>query len=345
MNSKILSHYTPPNSSICTGISISAHAGQGGIVLLISANDSADGVPATLHALNADNIEDELWNSDINSARDQPGSFVKFANPTVANGRVYVPTLSNAVAVYGSLSSPPGTASPAISSIANSASNLEGAVAPGELVTIYGANLGPPLEALAELNGDFVDDTVEGTQVMIGGVAAPVLYASPTQINTVVPFGVAGTSAQLQVVYHGQATATASMGLQAASPAVFSMNGDGGGQGAILNQDGSVNSRSNPASRGTVVSLFATGAGITSPPSVDGFVTTAPYPVPTQPVSVTIEGEPANVIYAGAAPGLVAGVLQINVIIPADALQEPYDQVVITVGDFVSPSAVTVAVQ
>ncbi len=68
-------------------------------------------------------------------------------------------------------------------------------------------------------------------------------------------------------------------------------------------------------------------------------------PAPVLPVSVTIDGLPAQVLYAGAAPGLVAGVLQINVVVPADAYGATYDQVVVTVGDYVSPSAVTLTVQ
>ena len=63
------------------------------------------------------------------------------------------------------------------------------------------------------------------------------------------------------------------------------------------------------------------------------------------PVSVTIDGQPAQVIYAGAAPGLIAGALQINVVVPANAGLETYDQIVVTVGNYASPSAVTINVQ
>jgi uncharacterized protein (TIGR03437 family) len=171
------------------------------------------------------------------------------------------------------------------------------------------------------------------------------LFASPSQIDTVVPFGVTGTTAQIQIMYQGQPAVSATVPVQPASPAVFSMNGEGGGQGAILNQDGSVNTHSNPAAPGSVVVLYATGAGITMPASQDGQIVTAPYPEPMLPVSVSIYGLPAQVLYAGAAPGLVAGVLQINVIVPAGAGPYTYDQVVVTVGDYVSPSAVTLTVQ
>ena len=71
----------------------------------------------------------------------------------------------------------------------------------------------------------------------------------------------------------------------------------------------------------------------------------ASYPTPLLPVSVTIDGLPGEVVYAGAAPGLVAGVLQINVLVPANASGATYDQVVVTVGDYVSPTAVTITVQ
>jgi uncharacterized protein (TIGR03437 family) len=161
----------------------------------------------------------------------------------------------------------------------------------------------------------------------------------------VVPFGVTGTTATLQVLYQAQSTASTTVQVQDASPAVFSMNSDGGGQGAVLNQDGTVNSQSNPASRGSVVAIYATGAGLTSPASQDGLLTTAPYPQPMLPVSVSIAGLPATVQYVGAAPGLVAGVIQINAVVPAGALDASYNQVVVTVGNYVSPSAVTIVVQ
>ena len=345
INSTILSQYTPENASIYAGLALSANAGENGIIWLVTGNQDADGDPATLYALDATNLARVLWNSGLNASRDQPGSFTKFAPPTVANGRVYVPTLSNEVAVYGPLTSAPTAPAAVISSVVNSASYLEGAVAPGELVTIFGADLGPTSEAQGQVKDSYVTDSIGGTQVTIGGISAPLLFASSSQINAVVPFGVTGTTAQIQVLNQGQALVSTTVPVQSASPAVFSVNGEGGGQGAILNQDGSVNTHTNPAAPGSVVVLYATGAGITTPASQDGFITAAPYPQPTLPVSVSIYGLPAQVLYAGAAPGLVAGVLQINVVVPANAGPYTYDQVVVTVGDYVSPSAVTLTVQ
>jgi uncharacterized protein (TIGR03437 family) len=344
LNSTILSQFTPANASVYAGVSISANGGKNGIVWLTTGNQNASGDPATLHALDANNLANELWNSDGNGARDQPGSFTKFAPPTVVNGRVYVPTVSNGVAVYGTPLAAETGGTPAISAIVNSASFLEGAIAPGELVTIFGANLGPVTDEQGTVIADVVGNSIGNTQVLIGGSPAPILYASSTQINVIVPFGVTGTTAQIEVMNQSQAIASAMVSVQAASPAIFSAKSTGGGQGAILNQDGSVNTHSNPASSGSVVSLFATGAGLTTPASADGFVTAAPYPTPNLPVSVTIDGANAEVVYAGAAPGLVAGVLQVNVIVPADTPAVSYNQVVLTIGDYSSPSAVTLTV-
>jgi uncharacterized protein (TIGR03437 family) len=343
INSTILSQFTPQIPSFFAGLSVSANGARNGIVWFTTGNSGVDGVPGTLHALNAADLSTELWNSDLNSSRDEVGGLAKFAPPTVANGRVYVPTFSNSVSVYGQLSSTPA-GTPVISSVVNGASYLEGAVSPGELVTIFGANLGPSSEAQGTVNGDLVSNTINGTQVLFGGIAAPLLYASSSQINAVVPFGVTGSSAQIQVVYQGKNTASSTVPVQPASPALFALNASGGGPGAILNQDGSINSDTNPASQGSVVVFYATGGGVTSP-AVDGLLISQPYPKQVLPVSVTIDNLPAQVLYAGPAPGIVAGVMQINVVVPPTANPVRFDQVIVTVGDYVSPTAITVAVQ
>jgi uncharacterized protein (TIGR03437 family) len=343
LNSTMLSEFTPVTPSEYGGLALSANGGTNGILWLITGNYTLDDVPATLHALDAMDLSKELWNSDQSAGPDEPGALAKFATPTVANGHIYVPTLSDSVAVYGEMSS--AAASAAISAIVSSASYLDGAISPGELVTIFGANMGPSSAAQGDVDGDALEDAIEETQVTFGGTPAPLLYASSSQINAVVPFGVAGSTTPVQVVYQGHPKAAITMPVQSASPALFALDATGGGQGAILNQDGSVNSRTNPASRGSVVVLYATGGGLTAPASVDGLLTAPPYPMPMLPVSVSIDGMPAQVLYAGAAPGLVAGVMQINVVVPASAPPEPYDQIVVTVGDYASPSAVTLAVQ
>ena len=102
-----------------------------------------------------------------------------------------------------------------------------------------------------------------------------------------VPFGVAGRTTKIEAIYQGKAVASTTVPVQAASPAIFTQNGSGASQGSILNQDGSLNSKTNAAARGSRVALFATGAGVTTPASQDGLIAAPPYPAIELPVSVT----------------------------------------------------------
>ena len=151
--------------------------------------------------------------------------------------------------------------------------------------------------------------------------------------------------AQVQVQYQGQTSSPETVGVVPAAPALFSFDGSGGGQGEILNSDGSVNSWSNPAAPGSVVTLYATGAGHMNPPEADGSVPNSPpFPVPTLGVSVSIGNQSAGVLYAGAAPGSVAGVLQINVTIPSNATSGSLP-ITLQVGDYFTDATITLAVQ
>jgi uncharacterized protein (TIGR03437 family) len=130
----------------------------------------------------------------------------------------------------------------------------------------------------------------------------------------------------------------------ASVPALFTYNASGKGPAALLNQNGSVNTQDNPASRGSTVALFATGEGATSPNGIDGKPATAPLPKPVLAVKVLIGGHEGIVSYAGGAPGLTAGVMQINVRIPDDA---PVGAVPVSVlaGTAASPANVTIWVR
>jgi uncharacterized protein (TIGR03437 family) len=93
------------------------------------------------------------------------------------------------------------------------------------------------------------------------------------------------------------------------------------------------------------LSLYATGEGVTNPDVPDGQVANSVYPKPVLPVSVRIGGQPAAVHYAGAAPGFVAGAMQINVEVPLGVEAGPKLPVSLVIGDLASPSGVTVAVR
>jgi len=152
-------------------------------------------------------------------------------------------------------------------------------------------------------------------------------------------------SATVMVEYQGIASLTDTVRVIDSSPAIFIANASG--QGAILNQDGSANSVKNGAAAGSVVSIFATGEGQTDPAGMDGVINakTLPVPKPVLPVTAEINGEMAEVTYAGGAPGEVTGMLQVNVRIPSDVPSGTSVSVTITVGVATSQAGVTVAIK
>jgi uncharacterized protein (TIGR03437 family) len=329
------------SSSFFIGLAVSGDSGKNGtgVVWLTTGNNSVAHIPGILHALDAANLSNELWNSDMNGERDGLGRFAKFATPTVANGKVFVPTFSSALAIYGLLSSGlEASSSPNVSAVVNGASFVGGAVAPGEIVAIFGANLGASqlTQMHPDVNGT-LNSSLAGTQVFVNGVPAPLLYVSATQIGAVTPFGLSGTTAQFQVVYNGRTSSAVAVPVTNAMPGLFSVHGDGGGLG-VFNSDGTISDWNALTNAGSLVTFYATGAGQTIPASVDGTTTSAlASSSPILPVEVFIDGQNAEVVYAGAAPGMVAGVLQVNARVP-ETLSGNDLQVVVKVGDSVSPN-------
>lgn len=245
--------------------------------------------------------------------------------------------------------SPMFSAPPAISesSIVNAASNQRGLVSPGEIVTIYGTGLGPTAPRGVQLSTAGAVDTSAGdTRVYFNGIAAPVLFTSAGQVNCVVPYAVSRSSTvSVQVSYLGNLSNSVTLPVQSAFPALFTTDGSGSGQVAAANQDTTFNSAAHPAPRGSVVTLYGTGEGLTNPAGSDGKIAVAPLPSPQQSVKVTIGGFDATVLYAGAAPGLVAGVMQLNVVVPPQAFPGNAVPVELFVGTQNSSGAATLAIQ
>jgi uncharacterized protein (TIGR03437 family) len=193
-----------------------------------------------------------------------------------------------------------------------------GAVAPGEIVSLFGVGLGPtPAAQLQSTSAGTVATALGGTQVLFDGVPAPMLYAADGQINAVVPYGIKTPLTRMTVQSGALSVGPIPMPVVAAVPAIFSYDGSGSGQAVALNSDSTYNPVATPAVRGTYITFYACGAGLMSTSS-DGAVTplTSPWPAPQQPATVTIRGVDAQVLYAGAAPGYVSGLLQINVVVP-----------------------------
>ena len=235
-----------------------------------------------------------------------------------------------------------------LSAVTNAASYAEGAISPGEIVTLFGSGMGPATLTSLQLSpdGQYVTNSLAGTQVLFDGNPAPMIYASASQVSAIVPYALTGAmTTQVTVSYQGAASRAMAVAVAPSAPGIFSLDSSGAGPGAILNQDFSVNSASNPAARGSAVMIYATGEGQTTPAGGDGKLSDpSALATPLLPVSVQIGGVAAQVLYAGAAPGLVAGVLQVNVLIPAGAPAGAVP-VAITVGANQSQMNVTVAVR
>jgi uncharacterized protein (TIGR03437 family) len=242
----------------------------------------------------------------------------------------------------------------------NGASFGADVVTPGTLISLFGSGLGPENGVSFHLTPEGnVPTIVAGTRVLFDGVPAPVLYAQSKQVNAVVPFSMAGRAkVHVAVEYNGSTISAGDWRTGASAPGLFTLNSSGAGPIAALNEDGTINGMDNPAKLGSIVQLFATGAGLGDPEQVDGQPAAAPLSKPRADVSVLFE-RPAvtsgirftggylsgEITYAGAAPTLVAGVLQVNVRIPTDAETGPAVPLLLTVGTLTSPIGTTISVK
>jgi len=236
---------------------------------------------------------------------------------------------------------------PSVVAVKHGASWLDGAVAPGQIVVLGGTNIGPPAIVTLALDASgMVAKQLGNTKVYFDDTPAAIIYAYSTQTSVVVPYSVFGKSATLITVeYNGVRSPAFPVAVTTAAPGLFAANAAGSGPGAILNQDNTINSEANAAAIDTIVVLYGTGEGQTDPPGVDGQPATSSFPKPLLPVSVTIGGIDAKVEYAGAAPYMVAGVIQINVRIPQGVTPGPAVPVVVKVGSAASQPGLTVAVK
>jgi uncharacterized protein (TIGR03437 family) len=236
----------------------------------------------------------------------------------------------------------------AVTAIVSAASYAQPPVAPGEIVTIYGTAIGPSTLVTPQLTAEnrAFPKLLGATRVFFDDTPAAMIYASETQVSAVVPYAVAGkTTTSVVVEYNGVRSAAFSATVAASAPAIFTLDQSGRNAGAILNQDYSVNGTANPAARGSVVQIYCTGAGVTLPPSVDAELTGTPLPELSLPVSVLIGGAEAKIWYKGGAPGLVAGLTQINAEVPLGILVGDAVPVKIRIGDRDTQDGVTLAIR
>ncbi|MBL8238663.1 MAG: IPT/TIG domain-containing protein [Bryobacterales bacterium] len=262
-------------------------------------------------------VEGTLWL--VSPVRFVNGSTILFTMPkTHLSGEYnFALTVQNPnSAVSKAISLPVGRPAPAIVSggIVSAASFAGQVISPGEIVTIFGENFEP------------------GMKVVFDGIPAEPFYLSAKQLSVTVPYGIVGLRELSVVVQQSpdRKSVPERIVVWPSRPGLFTANSNGKGQGAILNQDGSVNSVTNPAARGTVVVLYGTGGGTLAGNLLE------------LPLKVFIDGIDCEVLYAGVAPGLIPGVVQVNVRVPELAVN---GEVVLRVGERESQEGVTVSLR
>jgi uncharacterized protein (TIGR03437 family) len=185
-------------------------------------------------------------------------------------------------------------------------------ISPGEFVALFGSGLAKSNQTATPP----YPNSLNGVTVTVGGVAAPIYFVSPGQINCLVPFGTHGPTTNI-VVNNGTASNTVTVPVAATSPGIYSLNQSGAGPGAILHADYSIVNDAKPAAAGETVLIYLTGMGAVNPPVNDGTAGGSnPLNMTTvNPISVLVAGQPGKVLYSGLAPGF-PGLYQINVTLP-----------------------------
>jgi uncharacterized protein (TIGR03437 family) len=351
-----LSVWTTPPPLTVTPSSLTFTAQLGGILGIeqtLSVQSAGVALPLTISATAASGTTPNWLDAvDPNAAPTPANINVIVGEPSTLPGE-YTGTISIG-APSGTVNVPVtvlitvgGNVLPVIGAIVNAASQAPGAIAPGEILTIYGFGIGPSQTAGFTLNpSGGAATSLNGAEVLFDGRAAPMIYGSAGQVNVIVPYEVAGQpSTTIEIVSSGTKSEAWGVPVVPSSPGILTDAGNGVGQAAVLNQDNSLNGPSNPAAIGMVIQIYATGEGQTSPPGVTGSITQSNTKTPVLPVTVTIGGINATVNYAGSAPDSVAGLLQINAVVPPGVTPGSAVPIALKVGSAVSQDGVTIAVK
>ncbi len=232
--------------------------------------------------------------------------------------------------------------------IVNSGSYVGGAISQGELIAIFGANFGAAGPVANTPQNNSLPTVLGRTKVLFNGIPGAITALTANQINVFVPPSVLTDVSPVSIVVQVDdvVSAAVTVPLATSAPGLFTADSSGSGQGAILNEDGSVNSER--PSRGAwfdSLRVFGTGDGVESPQLGTGnLVISTPFPTPANLVQATVGGQAAEILYAGAAPFLATGIFQINVRIP-DGVSAGNVPVAVSIGSGATTRQVTVAVQ
>jgi uncharacterized protein (TIGR03437 family) len=227
---------------------------------------------------------------------------------------------------------------PAIAQIFNGASFVDTGLSPGLIFTVKGSGFGPTAAKTLQIDATGkISTLLAGVQLLVNNTPAPIIYASATQINAIVPYEIANMTGQrvnVQVVTNGVPGPSITDLVVSTAPAMFNL---GNNLAAVINQDGTVNGPNNPAARGDYISIYATGEGQTNPGGIDGLVvaTAANLSKPNAAVSVSIGQVTEKALYAGTAS--YDGFFQVNAVIP-QSLAPGSVPITVTVGAAASPT-------
>ncbi len=242
----------------------------------------------------------------------------------------------------------PANGTPLSSGAANAASGISAFVSPGGLVSIYGQQFATQ----AVTSGTLPFPTnVNGTQVLLGGVALPLRYVSGGQINAQVPFelGMNGINTQQQLIVQNGNALSVPQGLvvAASQPGIYTQDQSGSGPGVIVDfNTGKEVTPAYPASIGDTLTIYCNGLGAVNPPVETGMLAPSvePFARTANPVTASIGGVNATVEFAGLAPGF-PDLYQVNVVVPLGVQPGSAAPVVLSVAGQSSPPVVTIAVQ
>lgn len=274
-------------------------------------------------------------------------TIVKEPNVSVGAGQLSTVYPANSITLLVIPPLTPAGPKPKIADVTSAASYAH-IYAPGQMVVVWGTGLGPTEKGSLQLdNNGLVSTSVNGVRVLFDGIPAPIVYVTATQCSAVIPyFGAINPTTHVQVEYQGVRSDPFAINITATAPGMFTADSSGKGQASATNSDGvTPNSSAAPAHPGAVITLWATGEGVTDPPGVDGRLAVGILPKPLANVTVEIGGQSATVQYAGAAPGDMPGLFQVNAVIPASVQASNQVPVLVKVGSGASLSGVTLAVR
>lgn len=315
------------------------------VTFTVSATDPV-GLPVTLSVANLPPDSSFNTNTGVFTWAPQASQVGQYSVPFTATNTAQVSATANVTIEVLSTT-------PVVSALTNAASLADMGCSPGAIATLLGTGFETGGAKAAEVSP--LPTALNGLHVQVNGQDLPVFYVSEDQVNFQCPQAAPGATIALTVQSGTGASTPLSTTVQYAGPGIFTLDGSGKGQGAIL-VAGTANVAmtptkgiaSQPAPRGTYISIYATGLGPTNVSVAAGEPAPAdPLAEVTAQVDVQVGGEPAQVSFAGLVPGYT-GLYVVNAQLSTSTPIGPAIPVQLTVqqpdGTMATSNTVTIAV-